>query len=139
MREGALLNWPLWTSVGIHVVGLATVGTVVAVAHHEVERVLVPVEIVRVELPPPAPPEKPKMPRQVTPPSPVVRSTPTPQTLMQDPTPRTEHTPDPAAASPERRYMASAEVPGPALPIPDRKSTRLNSSHVSLSRMPSSA
>ena len=118
IRQGALLSWPLWTSVGIHVVGLATAGSVVALAHHEVERVLVPVEIVRVEPPPPAPPEKPKMSRQVTPPSPVVRSTPTPQTLMQDPTPRTERTPDPAAASPERRYMASNEVPGPALPIP---------------------
>ena len=71
IRQGALLRWPLWTSVGIHVVGLATAGSVVALAHHEVERVLVPVEIVRVEPPPPAPPEKPKMSRQVTPPSPV--------------------------------------------------------------------
>jgi hypothetical protein len=70
MREGALLTWPLWTSVGIHVVGLATVGTVVAVAHHEVERVLVPVEIVRVEPPPPAPPEKSKIGLVYTSPSP---------------------------------------------------------------------
>ena len=114
IRQGALLSWPLWTSVGIHVVGLATAGSVVALARHEPERVLVPVEIVRVEPPPPAPPEKLKMPRQITQPSRVVRSAPTPQTLMQDPTPRTERAPDPAAASPERRYMASAEVPGPA-------------------------
>ena len=116
IRQGALLSWPLWTSVGIHVVGLATAGSVVALARHEPERVLVPVEIVRLE--PPPPPEKPKMPRQITQPSRVVRSIPTPQTLMQDPIPRTERPPDPAAASPERRYMSSAEVPGPALPIP---------------------
>ncbi|HMB87487.1 MAG TPA: hypothetical protein VKS62_13945, partial [Methylomirabilota bacterium] len=77
IRESALLSWPLWTSVGIHVVGLATAGSVVALARHEVERVLVPVEIVRVEPPPPAPPEKPRMPRQITQPSRVVRSTPT--------------------------------------------------------------
>jgi protein TonB len=80
--------------------------------------VLVPVEIVRVEPPPPAPPEKPKIPREITRPSPVVRSTPVPQTLMPDPTPRAERASDPAAASPERRYVASADAPGPALPIP---------------------
>jgi periplasmic protein TonB len=117
IRQGALLSWPLWTSVGIHVVGLATAGSVVALARHDVERVPVPVEIVRVEPPPPAPPEKPRMPRQTTQPT-RRRSTPAPQTLMQDPTPRTERPPEPADASPERRYMASAEVPGPALPIP---------------------
>ena len=115
MREGALLGWPLWTSLGIHVVGLATAGSVVALARHEPERVLIPVEIVRVEPPrPPAPPEEPKMPRQITRPSPVVRSTSIPQPLMPDPTPRTERPPDPAAASPERRYMASADATGPA-------------------------
>jgi periplasmic protein TonB len=117
MRDGALLSWPLWASVGIHVVGLATASSVMGLARHEPPRVLVPVEMVRVE-PSAAPPEKPRMPRQVTRPSPVVRSTPTTPTLMQDPTPRIDRTPDPAAASPERRYMASAEVPGPALPIP---------------------
>ena len=111
MREGALLSWPLWTSLVIHVVGLATAGSVVALARHEPERVLVPVEIVRLEPPrPPAP--------QITRPSPVVRSTPIPQPLMQDLAPRTERPTDPAATSPERRYMASAEGPGAALPIP---------------------
>ncbi|HET8531196.1 MAG TPA: TonB family protein, partial [Methylomirabilota bacterium] len=40
------------------------------------------------------------------------------QPLMDDPTPRLERTPDPEAASPERRYMAAAEAPGPALPVP---------------------
>lgn len=118
MREGALLSWPLWASVGIHVVGLATASSVMGLARPEPERVLVPVEMVRLEPPPPAPPEKPRMPRQITRPSPVVRSTPTTRALLPDPTPRFERTPDPAAASPERRYMASAEVPGPALPIP---------------------
>ena len=117
MRDGALLSWPLWASLGIHVVGLATAGSVVALARHEPERVLVPVEIVRVEPPPPVRPERPRMPPQITRPSPAMRSTPVPQTLMPDPTPRTERAPDPAAASPERRYMASADAPGPALPI----------------------
>jgi len=117
MRQGALLSWPLWTSVGMHVVGLATAGSVVALARHEPERVLIPVEIVRVE--PPPPPEKPTMvPRQIPPPSRAVRSMPTPQALMQDPIPRTERPPDPAIAPPERRYMASADGPDPALPIP---------------------
>ncbi|MFI5375660.1 MAG: TonB family protein [Candidatus Rokuibacteriota bacterium] len=115
MRDGALLGWPLWASLGIHVVGLATAGSVVALAPHEPERVLVPVEIVRVE---PPPPEKPRMPRQITRPSPVVRTTPVPQTLMPDPTPRTERASNPAAAAPERHYVASADAPGPALPIP---------------------
>ena len=33
----------------------------------------------------------------------------------------------------------SGDCPKPPLPRPDRKSTRLNSSHLKLSRMPSSA
>ena len=116
MPELRLVGWPIWLSVSLHVAGLATASSVVALARHEPERVLIPVELVRVE--PPAPVEKPKMPQQITRPSPVARPALTRQTLMQDETPRTERTPDPAAASPERRYMASAEVPGPALPIP---------------------
>ena len=51
MRKG-LAGWPLWISVGVHVVGLATASSVVALARHEPERVLVPVEMVRVEPPP---------------------------------------------------------------------------------------
>jgi protein TonB len=117
-RGGALLSWPLWTSLGIHVVGLASAASVVALARHEPERVLVPVEIVRVEPPLRTPPEKPPAPRQISRPSPAVRSTPTPQTLMPDPAPRTERAADPAAAAPERRYLASADAPGPVLPIP---------------------
>ena len=110
MRDGALLSWPLWASVGIHVVGLATASSVIGLARHEPPRVLVPVEMVRVE-PPPAPAEKPRMPRQVTQPSPVVRSTPTTPTLMQDPTPRIDRTPDPAAASPEIPGAPSGRTP----------------------------
>jgi protein TonB len=116
MRDARLAGWPLWISVGAHMVGLATASSVVAVARPEPERVLVPVEIVRAE--PPAPPEKPKMPRPIARPMPVVRSVPAAQTLMQDPTPQPERPPDPVAASPDRRYMASAAAPGPALPIP---------------------
>ena len=117
-RQGALLSWPLWASLGIHAVGLATVSSVVGLAHPEVDRVLVPVEMVRMEPTPPAPNEKPRMPRQIARPSPVAGSTPTTRTLMDDPAPRLERTSEPAAASPERRYMASAAVPGPALPVP---------------------
>jgi protein TonB len=119
MIDGRLAGWPIWLSVGIHAMGLVAVSSVVAVARHAPERVLVPVEVVRVEPPPPAPPEKPKMPpRLVAQPNRVTRAAPTMQNLMLDPTPRVERTPDPATASPDRRYMASAEVPGAGLPIP---------------------
>jgi protein TonB len=118
MIDGRLAGWPIWLSVGIHAMGLAAASSVVAVARHAAERTLVPVEVVRVETPPPVPPEKPKMPqRVVAEPDRPVRSTPTFQSLMQDPPPRFERTPDPAPAAPDRRFMASAEVPGPALPI----------------------
>jgi len=114
MRAG-LAGWPLWISVGVHVAGLATASSVVALARHEPERVLVPVEMVRAEPPPPEPPRPPRViPRQ----SPVVRSTPITQTLMQpDPTPQPLR-PDPVPTAPDRRYLASASVPGRALPIP---------------------
>lgn len=119
MIDGRLAGWPIWLSVGIHAVSLVAVSSVVAVARHVPERVLVPVEVVRVEPPPPAPPEKPKMPpRLIAQPNRVTRAAPTLQNLMLDPTPRVERTPDPTAASPDRRYMASAEVPGAGLPIP---------------------
>jgi protein TonB len=89
---------------------------VVALARHEPERVLVPVEMVRVE---PPPVEKPKPPRLIARPSPVARPAPITQTLMQpDPLPQPERRPEPALTAPDRRYMASANVPGPALPIP---------------------
>lgn len=118
MLDARLAGWPIWLSLGLHAVGLATVSSVVAIARHEGERVVIPVEVVRVEAPPPAPPEKPNMPRLLTKLNRVIHPTSAPRTLMQDPTPRTETAPDPVAASPERRYMASAEAPGPALPIP---------------------
>ena len=118
MIDGRLVGWPIWISVGAHVVGLATASSVVTLVPHEPERVLVPVEMVRVEPDPPAPPERPKIPRPVSKSSPVARAAPLAQTLMADPTPRVDRAPDPAAATPDRRYMASAETPGPALPIP---------------------
>ena len=118
MLDARLAGWPIWLSLGLHAVALATVSSVVAIARHEGERVVIPVEVVRVEAPPPAPPEKPNMPRLLTKLNRVIHPTSAPRTLMQDPTPRTETAPDPVAASPERRYMASAEAPGPALPIP---------------------
>ena len=55
MTDARLIGWPIWVSVGLHVAGLATAGTVVSVAHHEAARVLVPVEVVRVEPPRPRP------------------------------------------------------------------------------------
>jgi periplasmic protein TonB len=117
MMRAGLAGWPLWLSVGLHVAGLATASSVVALARPEPERVLVPVEMVRVE-PPPPPPEPPKPPRVIPKPSPVARA-PITQTLMQpDPAPRPEPRPEPAPTTPDRRYMASARVPGPALPIP---------------------
>jgi protein TonB len=118
MVEGRLAGWPLWLSVALHVAGLATASSVVALAHHPPERTLVPVEVVRVEPPPPAPPEKPKMPPRVSEPVQRARATPTYQNLMMDPMPRPEPKLDPAPATPDRRFMASAQVPGPALPIP---------------------
>ena len=91
MIDGRLAGWPLWLSVVLHAVGLATVSSVLALAHHLPERTLVPVEVVRVEPPPPAPPEKPKMPpRVVSEPVRPTRSTPTFQNLLMDPTPRLE-------------------------------------------------
>jgi protein TonB len=118
MTDGRLAGWPIWLSLGIHAVGLATASSVVALARHAPERTLVPVEVVRVE-PPPAPPEKPKVPpRVVTAPNRMVRSAPTFQNQLLDPTPRLPRMPDPAPAAPERRYMASSEAPGPALSIP---------------------
>jgi len=114
MMRAGLAGWPLWISVGVHVVGLATASSVVALARHEPERVLVPVEMVRLELPPPEPPRPPRViPRQ----SPVVRSTPITQTLMQ-PDPPQPLRPEPVPTAPDRRYLVSANVPGPALPIP---------------------
>ena len=97
MMRAGLAGWPLWISVGVHVAGLATASSVVALARHEPERVLVPVELVRVEPPPPEPPKPPRViPRQ----SPVVRSTPITQTLMQpDPTPQPVR-PEPVADRP---------------------------------------
>jgi len=118
MLDARLAGWPIWLSVGLHALGLATASSVVAIARHDGERMVIPVEVVRVEAPPPAPPEKPKMPRLLTKLNRVIQPTSTPRSLMQDPTPRTEPASEPAAASPERRYMASAEAPGPALPIP---------------------
>ena len=118
MIDGRLTGWPLWFSVGLHALGLAAASSVVALAHHPPDRMLVPVEVVRVEPPPPAPPEKPKMPpRVVSEPTPPTRSTPAFQNLM-DTTPRFEPKLDPAPTAPDRRFMASAQAPGPALPIP---------------------
>ena len=119
MIEARLAGWPLWLSVGVHALGLAAASSVVALAHHPPERTLVPVEVVRVESPPAAPPEKPKIPpRVVSEPTRPTRSTPTDRHLMMDETPRFEPKLDPAPAAPDRRFMASAQVPGPALPIP---------------------
>jgi len=118
MLDARLAGWPIWLSVGLHALGLATASSVVTIARHDSERVVIPVEVVRVEAPPPAPPEKPKMPRLLTKLNRVIQPTSAPRSLMQDPTPRTEPASEPVAASPERRYMASAEAPGPALPIP---------------------
>ena len=116
MRYAGLAGWPLWLSVGLHVVGLAGALSVIALARRE--RVLVPVEIVRVEPPPPVP--EPPRPRRVDPrPSPVVRKAPITQTLMQpDPAPGPGRRSEPVPTAPDRRYMASANVPGPALAVP---------------------
>jgi protein TonB len=118
MMRAGLAGWPLWVSVGVHVVGIAAVSSVVALARHEPDRVLVPVELVRVETPPP-PPDPPKPPRVIPRPSPGARSAPITQTLMQpDLAPRPEPRLNPVPTSPDRRYLASASVSGPGLPIP---------------------
>ena len=117
MTDARLIGWPIWISVGLHVAGLATVGRVVAVAHHEATRVPVPVELVRVEPPPPARPTPP-LPRLLAPRTPMAPAAPAQnQTLMDDPSPRFAPSPQIATASPDRRYMASAETPA-GLPIP---------------------
>lgn len=122
MIRTGLAGWPLWISVGVHVAGLATASSVVALARQEPDRVLVPVEMVRVQPPPPI--EKPKPPRLLTRPSPVARPAPITQTLMKpDPPPQPERRPDPTPTAPDRRYMASAHVPGPALAIPGAAGT----------------
>ena len=118
MRYAGLAGWPLWLSVGLHVVGLAGAMSVIALARREPERVLVPVDIVRVEPPPPVP--EPPRPRRVDPrPSPVVRKASITQTLMQpDPVPGPGRRSEPVPTAPDRRYMTSANVPGPALAVP---------------------
>lgn len=117
--DGRLAGWPISLSIGLHALGLVAVSSVVALGHHSPERTLVPVEVVRVEPPPPPPPEKPKMtPRVVSEPSRRAPATPTFQNQLLDPTPRPERRLEPAPATPDRRFMASATVPGPALPIP---------------------
>ncbi|MGH7364926.1 MAG: energy transducer TonB [Candidatus Rokuibacteriota bacterium] len=118
MVRAGLAGWPLWISVGIHVAGLATASSVGALAQPEPERILVPVEIVRVE-PPLPPPAKPKPPRVVPRARPVAPAAPISQTLMPPaPAPPPARWPASTATSPGRRYMASANVPGPSLPIP---------------------
>ncbi|HKW90390.1 MAG TPA: hypothetical protein VJX92_00740, partial [Methylomirabilota bacterium] len=92
MLDARLLSWPIWISFGVHAVGLAAASSVVVVARHNAETVLVPVEMVRIE--PPSIPPKLKLPRLVAKPSPVVRSAPATQTLMPDPTPARERAPD---------------------------------------------
>jgi periplasmic protein TonB len=114
IRAG-VAGWPLWISIGIHVVGLAAASSVVALARHEPERALVPVEMVRVE----PPLESPRPPRAIPRPRPVVRSAPITQALQQpDPAPRPVQ-PEPVPTAPDRRYMGSANVPAPALAIPN--------------------
>ena len=110
MLDARLAGWPIWLSVGLHAVGLAAASSVVAIARHEGERVVIPVEVVRVEAPPPAPPEKPKMPRVLTKLNRVVHPDSPPRTLMQDPTPHTERAPDPVAASPEPTQLLRASA-----------------------------
>jgi protein TonB len=117
MTDARLIGWPIWISVGLHVAGLAAAGTVVAVGSHEAARVLVPVEVVRVE---PTPPARPKLhlPRPFARPTPVAPPAAAQnQTLMDEPTPRFAPSPQTTTASPDRRYMASAEAPA-GLPIP---------------------
>lgn len=117
MMRAGLAGWPLWVSVGAHVIGLATASSVVALARREPERVLVPVEIVRVEPPPPAP-EPPKPPRAIPRTSPMARAAPITQTLMPPDPVAQPVRPEAVPTAPDRRYMASANVPGPALAIP---------------------
>lgn len=115
MIRAGVAGWPLWISIGIHVVGLAAASSVVALARHEPERALVPVEMVRVE----PPLESPRPPRVIPRPRPVVRSAPITQALQQpDPAPRPVQ-PEPVPTAPDRRYMGSANVPAPALAIPN--------------------
>jgi protein TonB len=116
MTGARLIGWPIWISVGLHATGLVIVGTVVAVAHHEATRVPVPVELVRVEPPPPAR-TTPPLPRLLAPRTPVAPAArDRNEALMDDPSPRFTPAPQMATASPDRRYLASAETP--ALPIP---------------------
>lgn len=119
VSDGRLAGWPLGLSAGIHAVGVVAVSAVAVLSRPAPERAPVLVEVVRVEPPPPAPVPPSRMPPPVAPrPSPVTRPRPATQTLMQDYTPRLERTPAPAPAAPDRRFMASASVPGPALPVP---------------------
>ena len=117
---GRLAGWPIALSIGLHALGLVAISSVVVLGHHPPERTLVPVEIVRVEPPPPAPrPEEPKMPPRVaSEPSRQAPAAPMFQNQLLDPTPRPQRPLEPAPATPDRRFMASATAPGPALSIP---------------------
>ncbi len=115
-RNARLIGWPIWISLGLHVAGIATASTVVAVAHHEATRVLVPVQLVRVEPPPPTWP-KPHLPRSFAPQTPAAPAASQNETLMDDPAPRFALSPQSTTASPDRRYMASADTPA-GLPVP---------------------
>ncbi len=118
--EARLIGWPIWISVALHVAGIATAGSVAALGHHAAARVLVPVEVVKLEPPPPpqAPPPPPRVPQPAARPTPVAPASPgQSQTLMDDAVPRFVPSPQAATASPDRRFMASAQAPA-GLPIP---------------------
>ena len=116
MMRAGLAGWPLWISVGVHVIGLATASSrSLRWRATSPSACWSPVEMVRVE---PPPPEPPKPPRVIPRSNPVVRSAPITQTLMQpDPLPQPTR-PEPVLTAPDRRYLASANVPGPALAVP---------------------
>jgi protein TonB len=116
MMRAGLAGWPLWLSVAIHVVGLATVSSVIARARHAPGPVLVAVELVRAE--PPAPPAPPSAPHAIPRPSPVAGALMTPGLMPPEPAPEPARPSEPVPAAPEHRYMGSAAGPGRALAVP---------------------
>lgn len=117
-----LFGWPVWASVGVHAIAIATASTVVAFAPASTPSPdLVPIEMIRVD-PPPEPP-KPKAPVKLTVPRLVTRvmelaqKTPLPPTLLRDSRPETAP-PIADNSDTSRRFLAGAtassnwQIPG---------------------------
>ena len=106
MRRASLAGWPILGSIGTHVVGVAAASSMVFSAAVPVSAPPVPIDVIRVDPPPPpAPPSPPKS--ALTPPRLAVH----PQEVPAPPTLRDEPTPTPLPSAPLREDPPRRESP----------------------------